>query len=67
MKHLAVLLLSLTFTSLTFAQSNNLQEGNTCFAKGDYACAISKYKEVIKFSDDRQKKIAGDNLNQAIK
>jgi tetratricopeptide (TPR) repeat protein len=67
MKQIAVLLISLVFTSLTFAQSNSLQEGNNCFAKGDYACAIAKYKEVMNLQDERRKKIAGDNLLQAEK
>jgi hypothetical protein len=67
MKQIVVLLISLVFTSLTFAQSNSLQEGNNCFAKGDYACAIAKYKEVINLQDERRKKIAGDNLMQAEK
>lgn len=67
MKQIVILLISLVFTSLIFAQSNSLQEGNNCFAKGDYACAIAKYKEVMNLQDERRKKIAGDNLLQAEK
>lgn len=67
MKQIAILLFALALTSFTLAQSNRLQEGNNCFAIGDYACAVEKYKEAIKSSDERQKKIAGDNLSQAEK
>ena len=67
MKQIAILLFALFFTRLTFAQTTFLQEGNNCFAKGDYTCAIVKYKAAINFKDERQKKIAGDNLRQAEK
>ena len=67
MKKTSILLFSLVFTIFTFGQSNFLQEGNSCFAKGDYACAITKYKIAINLPDARQKKIAGDNLRQAEK
>jgi len=67
MKQIALLLFALAITSLALAQTNSLQEGNNCFAKGDYACAIEKYKEAIKSPDKRQLKIAGDNLRQAEK
>lgn len=67
MKQAALLLFTFVFTHLTFAQTNILQEGNECFKKGDYECAISKYKVVINMRDERQKKIAGDNLKQAEK
>lgn len=67
MKQTAILLFALSFTGLALAQSNSLQEGNNCFAKADYACAIEKYKEAIKSPDERQKKIGGDNLRQAEK
>ncbi len=67
MKQIAVLLLFLVFSSLAFAQSSSLQEGNSCFANGDYACAIEKYKDALRSPDERQKKIAGDNLMQAEK
>jgi hypothetical protein len=67
MKQIALLLFTCAFTCLTFAQTNFLQEGNTCFANGDYACAILKYKTAINSKDERQKKIAGDNLRQAEK
>ncbi|MBK8300410.1 MAG: hypothetical protein IPK90_08170 [Chitinophagaceae bacterium] len=65
MKKIPVLLCALTFSILAFSQANSLQEGNNCFAKGDYACAIEKYKEAMKSPDKRQLKIAGDNLRQA--
>ena len=67
MKQTALLLFALALTNLALAQSNSLQEGNKCFATGDYACAVEKYKEAILSSDERQKKIAGDNLSQAEK
>lgn len=67
MKQTAILLFALAITSLAIAQSNSLQEGNNCFGAADYACAIEKYKEAIKSPDERQKKIAGDNLRQAEK
>lgn len=67
MKQIVVLLFSLIFASSTFAQASNLQEGNNCFVRGDYACAIAKYKLAILSKDDRQTKIAGDNLRQAEK
>jgi hypothetical protein len=67
MKQIAGLLIALVFTSLAFGQSSSLQEGNKCFATGDYSCAIEKYKEAIKSSDEKQQKIAGDNLRQAEK
>lgn len=67
MKQIAVLLFVLAFYGVASAQSNSLQEGNKCFSKGDYDCAIEKYKEAITSTDQRQKKIAGDNLRQAEK
>jgi hypothetical protein len=67
MKQIVLLFLSLVFTCITFAQFNSLQDGNKCFANGDYACAIEKYKQAILSQDERQKKIAGDNLKQAEK
>ncbi len=65
MKQIAVIFLVLANSSLALGQSNSLQEGNNCYVKGNYTCAIEKYREVIKSSDERQKKIANDNLKQA--
>jgi hypothetical protein len=67
MKQFALLLITIVFATVTLGQSNSLQEGNSCFSKGDYTCAIEKYKEATKSSDERQQKIAGDNLRQAEK
>jgi hypothetical protein len=67
MKQYALLFIALGLTGLTFGQSGGLQDGNNCFVKGNYACAIEKYKEVILLADKRQQKIAQDNLKQAEK
>jgi hypothetical protein len=67
MKKITILLFALAFSILAFSQANSLPEGNNCFTKGDYACAIEKYKEAMKLPDKRQLKIAADNLRQAEK
>lgn len=67
MKQIILFLLVITYCSLTFGQSNNLQEGNLCFTKGDYVCAVENYTKATLSSDERQKKIAGDNLRIAEK
>lgn len=44
-----------------------LQEGNTCFEKGDYTCAIAKYNEALKSATGAQKEIISINLKNAQK
>jgi hypothetical protein len=67
MKQPIIFFFFLAFSSFAVGQTNSLQEGNICFASGDYGCAIEKYKLALKSPDGRQKKIAADNLTQAEK
>lgn len=67
MKKLIIILFSLAFNNVAFSQAKSLQDGNNCFTKGDYVCAMEVYKEVMLSKDIKQKKIATDNFKLAEK
>lgn len=67
MKKVMILLFALAFKNLAFSQGKSLQDGNNCFTKGDYVCAMEVYKEVMLSNDVKRKKIATDNFKLAEK
>lgn len=48
-----------------FCQTGSLQEGNKCFDRGDYTCAITKYEEALRSVNGRDKQIAEINLGRS--
>ena len=50
-----------------FCQVNNLEAGNECFKKGDYSCAESKYKDLLKYANGKDKQIAEIKFQRAKK
>ena len=65
MKKVILLLGAFVFRNLAFSQVSSIQDGNNCFTKGDYACAIDKYKVGLVTTDQMQKRIASSNLKVA--
>ena len=58
MKSFVTTLAILALATFAFCQTNILQEGNTCFDRGDYACAVAKYDEAYRASSGRDQQIA---------
>lgn len=54
-------------TAFSAYSQNYLQDGNRCFDKGDYACAISKYEVTFKSASGKDKQIAEIKLATARK
>lgn len=65
MKQIILTLIALVFTFSALSQTSNLVDGDKCFDSGDYACAITKYNEVIKSVTGRDKQIAEIKLTRA--
>lgn len=67
MKKLIILLFVFSLNNIAICQLKTLQDGNTCFTKGDYVCAMEIYKGIMLSKDEKQKKIATDNFKLAEK
>lgn len=65
MKQIILTLIALVFTFSVFSQTSSLVDGDKCFDSGDYACAITKYNEVIKSTSGRDRQIAEIKLGRA--
>ncbi len=46
-------------------QTDPLQDGNKCFAQGNYPCAVDKYKVALTAQEENTRKIAGYNIQLA--
>jgi hypothetical protein len=54
MKHIIIFFV-FVFSLSAFSQVNYLADGDTCFSNGNYACALTKYKEKYKTANESEK------------
>ncbi len=64
MKHIAILTVALFSSFSAFCQTY-LLDGDRCFDKGDYGCAITNYEQAIKIASGKDKQIAEIKLTRA--
>ncbi|MDR2058200.1 MAG: outer membrane beta-barrel protein [Dysgonamonadaceae bacterium] len=64
MKRITILLFTLFSTIPAFCQTL-LEEGDDCFDKGNYDCAIAKYREAMSVSSGKDKNIAEIKFTRA--
>lgn len=65
MKITIIAFISLMLIPLMGFSQNSLSEGDTCFKKGDYACAVIKYEDAFKRTTGRDKQVAEIRLTRA--
>jgi hypothetical protein len=63
MKRIYILVFAVVSSFTTYCQTR-LLEADRCFANGDYTCAETKYKEVIKWGSGKDRQIAEIKLDR---
>src|SRR5690554_3211930 len=64
MKRIILLSIFISTVVSVFCQTD-LQDGDSCFEKGDYACAIMKYGDAVMSLSGRDKQISEIKLSRA--
>lgn len=65
MKQIVILFIALISPLSVYCQVSNLDDGDNCFTKGDYACAEAKYKEVFKTAVGKDKQVIEIKIERA--
>lgn len=58
MKKVILLFFVFVLSLSAYGQDSTLNDGDKCFKQGDYVCAETKYKEVLKFAVGKENQIA---------